>query len=301
MAMIRIEVDERSGFCTGVIKAVKAAEGYLETGCSLRSLGELVHNPEEVKRLKEMGLDPVSYEEFDRLANTTVLIRAHGEPPETYHKAAKKNIRLIDATCPIVKNLQKRIRKCYASQGGKGGSILIFGKQGHPEVRALLGQTEGSAIVVREPGDLKSLDLKVPVHLFSQTTMNPGEYGMFQDLLRKRIMDLAMDPQSDLHIYDTICRQVSSREKYLKSFVARFNLVFFVSGKESSNGKALYKICRETNENTHFISNPEESDAVGLNGIRTVGICGATSTPAWLLSAVKERLLEREKYNGDLK
>jgi 4-hydroxy-3-methylbut-2-enyl diphosphate reductase len=300
MAMIRIEVDERSGFCTGVIKAVKAAEGFLETGCSLRSLGELVHNPEEVKRLEKMGLDPVSYEEFGRLENTTVLIRAHGEPPETFQNAVKKNIRLIDATCPIVKNLQKRIRECYASPGGKEGSILIFGKLGHPEVRALLGQTEGNAFVVREPGELAKLDLKVPVHLFSQTTMNPREYSLFQDLLRKRMKDLAMDPQRDLHIYDTICRQVSSREKYLKSFVARFDLVFFVSGKESSNGKALYKTCREINENTHFISHPEESDAVGLNGIGTVGICGATSTPAWLLTAVKERLLEREKYNGDL-
>jgi 4-hydroxy-3-methylbut-2-enyl diphosphate reductase len=299
--MIRIEVDERSGFCSGVTRAVKKAENYLETCNRLHSLGELVHNPEEVERLGGKGLDPVSYDEFGRLENTTVLIRAHGEPPETYRKAFENNIRLIDATCPVVKNLQKRIRECYAAPGGKEGSILIFGKSGHPEVRALVGQTEGNAIVIREPADLEAFDLRIPVHLYSQTTMDPGVYLVIQDALRERMKGLGMDPGKDLHIYNTICGEVSSREKYLRSFVTRFDLVFFVSGKESSNGQALYRICRGVNENTHFISRPEESDPVSLKGINSVGICGATSTPAWLLTAVKERLQEREKYNGDLK
>ncbi len=296
--MIRIDVDEQSGFCTGVIKAVNAAENHLVGNNELCSLGELVHNPEEVKRLKGRGLNPVTYEEFDRLKNTTVLIRAHGEPPETYRKGKEKNIRFIDATCPIVKKLQKQIRDCYTALRGKEGSILIFGKSSHPEIRALLGQTDGNAIVARDPGELAALELKSPVFLFSQTTMNLREYDFFHESLRNRMSELGLDPEGDLHIYDTVCRQVSSREKYLEDFVSRYNLVLFVSGKESSNGKALYKVCREINKNTHFISSPGESDAYPLEGIVSIGICGATSTPRWLLSDVKARLRERINITG---
>ena len=294
--MIKIEVDERSGFCTGVIKAVKAAEKNLMTCSRLYSLGELVHNSEEVQRLSSMGLHPLSYEEFDRLENATVLIRAHGEPPRTFQKAEKQDIKLVDATCPIVKDLQKKIADCYSDLRRKQGSILIFGKRNHPEVRALVGQTDGNAVVVREIGELTTLKIQTPVYLFSQTTMNQGEYNRFQESLRKRMKALGMDPESDLHIHNTICRQVSSREQYLKEFVIRYDLVFFVSGKASSNGQALYRICREVNEKTTFISRPEESDTVDLKGIRTIGICGATSTPRWLLAAVKERLSERANH-----
>ena len=293
--MIRIEVDERSGFCSGVIKAVRTAEGHMESGCGLLSLGELVHNPLEVERLRARGLEPVSYGEFRDLENATVMIRAHGEPPETYRIARERNIKLVDATCPIVRNLQKKIRNCWESGEGKKGSILIFGKQGHPEVRALVGQTEGNALVVREGVELEKIDLKTPVHLFSQTTMDPRDFGLFQEALREILRRRGADPEKDLRVYDTICRQVSQREKYLESFVDRFDLVFFVSGKQSSNGKALYSACRKVNENTHFISSPEESDAVPLKRIGSVGICGATSTPAWLLAAVRERLLDRLK------
>ncbi len=297
--MIRIEVDERSGFCTGVIKAVKAAEDYLADNEELQSLGELVHNPEEVGRLRGEGLESISYEEFDKLENTTVLIRAHGEPPETFRRAGEQNIRLIDATCPIVKNLQKKIRDTYSASRGKegsiqkGGSILIFGKLSHPEVRALVGQTQGNAVVLRDTGELSELELKSPVALFSQTTMDRNEYIQFQDALKTRMQSLGMDPDKDLKIYNTVCRQVSSREEYLKEFVAGFDLVLFVSGRKSSNGKALYAICKEVNPETHFISRAEESDGFVLDGIRSIGICGATSTPGWLLSAVKERLQER--------
>ena len=290
---IRIDVDERSGFCTGVIKAVKAAEKHIGNEGRLFSLGELVHNPEEVKRLGHMGLDPVSYEEFESLNGTSVLIRAHGEPPETFRKAEEQNIRLIDATCPIVRNLQKKILDRYTALRGKEGSILIFGKSSHPEVRALVGQTGGNAIVVRDPATLNDLELKSPVFLYSQTTMNLGEYGKFRESLENRMIELGMDPGRELHVHDTICRQVSSREKYLEDFVRQYDLVFFVSGKESSNGKALYQVCRAVNENTHFISNPQESDAIDLEGIRSIGICGATSTPGWLLSGVKARLERR--------
>lgn len=291
--MIRIDVDEKSGFCTGVIKAVKAAEKHLEDQGELCSLGELVHNPEEVKRLKKIGLDSLSYDEFKKLENITVLIRAHGEPPETYKKGREQNIRFIDATCPIVKKLQKQIRDCYTALRGKEGSILIFGKTSHPEVRALLGQTEGTAIVVRHPGELAALELKSPVYLFSQTTMNLGEYDLFQDALRKRMTEQGWDDEEDFHVYNTVCRQVSSREKYLGDFVSRYDLVLFVSGKKSSNGKALFKVCREINKNTHFISSPGESDPLPLDGIESIGICGATSTPGWLLLAVKDRLQKR--------
>lgn len=293
MAMIRIEVDEKSGFCTGVIKAVKTAENKLKISGTLCSLGELVHNPEEVRRLKNLGLDSISYEEFDRLENTTVLVRAHGEPPETFGKAKKQNILLIDATCPIVKKLQKQIRDAYNTIRGKQGSLLIFGKSSHPEVRALVGHTEGNAIVLRDRQELAAVHLEPPVFLFSQTTMDLDEYSNFQESLKRRMKSLELNPDKDLHIHNTICAQVSSREKYLRDFVVRYDLVFFVSGRKSSNGKALYKICRNINENTHFISNPEESDMIDLAGIETIGICGATSTPDWLLSAVKKRLQKR--------
>ncbi|MFC2112093.1 4-hydroxy-3-methylbut-2-enyl diphosphate reductase [Bacteroidota bacterium] len=293
--MIRIDVDEKSGFCTGVIKAVKKAEENLETKNTLHSLGDLVHNPEEVRRLKEFGLNSISYDDFEELENATVLIRAHGEPPETFHKAANRNIRLIDATCPIVKKLQKQIRDCYSTIKGGEGNILIFGKSSHPEVRALVGQTDGNAIVVRNPQELSTLSIKSTVYLFSQTTMNLMEFSNFQDSLRDRMKSLGMDPRKDLHVFNTVCAQVSSRENHLKEFVARYDLVFFVSGKESSNGKALFNICRQVIDNIHFISNPSESDAIELEGISSIGICGATSTPEWLLSAVKDRLQERSK------
>lgn len=290
---IRIDVDEKSGFCTGVIKAVKAAETNIEAEGRLCSLGELVHNPEEVRRLGQMGLEPVTYDEFDKLHDTSVLIRAHGEPPETFRKAREQNLRLIDATCPIVRNLQKKILDSYTAPGGRVGNILIFGKSNHPEVRALVGQTEGNAIVVRETGALQELELSPPINLFSQTTMKLGEYEEFKDALRNRMRELGLDPGKDLRVHDTICRQVSSREKYLENFVRQYDLVFFVSGKESSNGKALFRVCKEVNKNSHFISRPEESDPVELEGIMSIGICGATSTPGWLLSDVKERLEQR--------
>jgi 4-hydroxy-3-methylbut-2-enyl diphosphate reductase len=291
--MIRIEIDEKSGFCTGVIKAVKAAEKELKENERLFSLGDLVHNPCEVSRLKKTGLESITYEEFDQMAGDTVLIRAHGEPPSTYEKASRRNIRLIDATCPIVHNLQKKIRDCYSASRGKEACILIFGKSNHPEVRALVGQTEGTAIVVRDPVELSAVELKAPVFLFSQTTMNLAEFYEFHKALRIRMIESGMDPDRDLILHDTVCRQVSSREGRLKEFVGKYDLVFFVSGKKSSNGKALYGICTEVNPNTHFISTPEESDPVGLENISSIGICGATSTPRWLLADVKDRLEKR--------
>ena len=269
--MIRIEIDNRSGFCTGVINAVKKAEEHLYDNSTLFSLGELVHNPEEVKRLGEMGLKPISYEEYDGLQNSIALIRAHGEPPETFNRAEAQNITLIDATCSIVRKLQDQIRDCFSDLIKGKGSIIIFGKSSHPEVRALVGQTDGKAIVLRNPGELSAIELKSPVSLFSQTTMNLEEFDQFTDSLQEHMIDAGMDPEKNLHVHNTVCKQVSSRENYLKEFVDRYDLVFFVSGKQSSNGKALFGICRQVNENTYFVSNPSETDGIDLKKISTIG------------------------------
>ena len=291
--MIRIEVDNRSGFCTGVVKAVRAAEENLNQEGSLYSLGEIVHNAGEVERLQEKGLKPLTYGDFNSLKDATVLIRAHGEPPETFRHAKKNNIRLIDATCPIVLKLQEQIRRQVEEFGENNGSILIFGKSDHPEVRALVGQTGGKARVVRRLEDLHKSNIHPPLALFSQTTMNTLEYGSFQQAIKEYMRGHGWDPDRELVIYHTICEQVSSRDSHIREFGAKFDLVFFVSGKKSSNGKALFEACREVNKNTFFISTPEESDGVAVEDVASIGICGATSSPMWLLSAVKDRLSAR--------
>jgi 4-hydroxy-3-methylbut-2-enyl diphosphate reductase len=291
--MIRIEIDNHSGFCTGVIKAVKKAEENLDKESTLYSLGEIVHNAGEVERLRVKGLEPINYEEFSTLKDSTVLIRAHGEPPETYRHAADNNIRLIDATCPIVLKLQKQIREQIEKFGENQGSILIFGKSDHPEVRALVGQTAGKARVVRRPEDLNDHSILPPLALFSQTTMNTLEYARFQAALKDYMREQGWDPDRELVIYHTICGQVSSRDNQIREFASKFDLIFFVSGKNSSNGKVLFEACREVNKNSFFISSPEESDKIALNDVTSIGICGATSSPMWLLSAVKDQLSAR--------
>lgn len=291
--MIRIEVDHRSGFCTGVVKAVKAAEENLDREGILYSLGQIVHNAEEVGRLRNMGLKPITYEEFSTLKDATVLIRAHGEPPETFRHAQNNNIRLIDATCPIVLKLQQQIRQQLEEFDDNQGSILIFGKSEHPEVRALVGQTGGRARVVRRPEDLDKINIHPPLALFSQTTMNTLEYARFQQTIKEYMRGQGWDPDSELFIYHSICGQVSSRDSLIREFAAKYDLIFFVSGKNSSNGKVLFEACREVNKRTFFISEPEESDEVALKDVASIGICGATSSPTWLLSAVKDRLAAR--------
>lgn len=291
--MIRIEIDNSSGFCTGVIKAVRTAEENLDKNTVLYSLGEIVHNSGEVDRLRKMGLKPIDYEEFNTLKNSTVLIRAHGEPPDTFRYAKANNVRLIDATCPIVLKLQEQIREQIQEIGQNRGSILIFGKSNHPEVRALVGQTDGQARVVRNPEELDALAINPPLSLFSQTTMNTLEYARFQQALKDYMKKQGWDPDHDLKVHHSICGQVSSRENKIREFGVKFDIVFFVSGKNSSNGKVLFQACREVNENSFFISSPEESDEVLLGDVSSIGICGATSSPRWLLTAVKDRLSKR--------
>lgn len=293
--MIRIDVDKHSGFCTGVIKAVKKAEENLALEDTLYSLGEIVHNAEEVGRLHKKGLKPISYEDYHALRNASVLIRAHGEPPETFRYAQENNIRLIDATCPIVLRLQKQIQDQVEQFDREDGSILIFGKAKHPEVRALVGQTKGKANVVRNIEDLDQSHITPPLALFSQTTMNTLEYVRFQQSLRDYMLARCWDPEKDLKVYHSICGQVSSRDSKIREFATGFDLVFFVSGRNSSNGKALFEACREANPNSWFISSAEESDEVSLDGVSAIGICGATSSPTWLLSAIKDRLSARLK------
>ena len=295
---MRIEIDEKSGFCTGVLQAVRKAEEYLQDTDELKSLGTIVHNETEVERLAVKGLTPISYEEFEKLQNQPALIRAHGEPPSTYKEAESRNIRLIDATCPIVKRLQDRIRQIYESFSEHEGTILIYGKENHPEVRSLLGQTKNQAMVVREPEDLKKTDLRVPVYLFSQTTMKTDSFEAMVAAVRKFMTKKGMDPGMYLHVNNTICGQVSSREPHLTKFVKDYDLVLFISGKHSSNGLALFETCKQVNQNTWFISGAEETDKINLKGIESIGICGATSTPYWQMEGVRDYLYARLKLRS---
>jgi 4-hydroxy-3-methylbut-2-enyl diphosphate reductase len=291
--MIRIEIDGQSGFCTGVVRAVRTAEENLEREGTLYSLGEIVHNDREVERLREKGLIPIDYEQFRELKDATVLIRAHGEPPETFRHAQDNNIKLIDATCPIVLKLQRQIRRQAEAYGEQNGTILIFGQKDHPEVRALVGQTNGLAKVVRKKEELGQIRIRPPLALFSQTTMNTLEYARLQQSLRAWMREQGWDPEKDLRIYRSICGQVSSRDDRIREFAAKFDLVIFVSSRKSSNGRALFAACKEVNPHAFFVSSPEESDELRLKGVSSIGICGATSSPMWLLTAVKDRISAR--------
>jgi len=290
---MKITVDERSGFCTGVVRAVSRAEKGLAEVEKLYSLGKIVHNTEEVKRLGDMGLQPITHDEFKNLRNATVLIRAHGEPPDTFTTARENNINLIDATCPVVSRLQNKIRDKYMELNQRGGMVLIFGKTDHPEVKALVGQTGGETIVVREAGELGGLDLSRPVALFSQTTMKTGDFDSFLDKLRTEMSEQGADPSTMLEVQNSICGQVSSRDTWLRKFANEHDAVLFISGQESSNGKALFQVCREVNPFSYFISRPEEIEDIDLSGMASIGISGATSTPGWLIRDVEAYLKNR--------
>ena len=287
---MKITVDRRSGFCTGVVRAVEKAEKQLGKAGKLYSLGKIVHNTAEMERLEELGLKSLSPEEFSELNDATVLIRAHGEPPRTFETAQENNITLIDATCPVVQRLQQKIRDRHALMKAEGGMVLIFGKKDHPEVKALVGQTHGEAVVARAPEDIAGLDLRRPVALFSQTTMHQGEFDAFQSALRTNMRDQGADPEELLEVRNSICTQVSSRESTLRKFAGEHDAVLFVSGKESSNGKALFKTCREVNPDSYFITGPADIANINLEGKSSIGISGATSTPGWLISEVENHL-----------
>ena len=284
-----VETDRQSGFCFGVQNAVEIAEKSLLNGEKVFSLGPIVHNDKEVERLATLGLVSMNHEEFSNLRDCKVLIRAHGEPPETYIIAEKNNIEIIEATCPIVKRLQSKIRQTWMKTREGNGQVVIFGKPGHAEVVGLLGQINNEGILVSGPADIEKIDIKPPVYLFSQTTMSVREYTNFAEALRLRMMKEGItELDKNLVVNKTICGQVSNREPHLKEFAEKHDVIIFVSGRESSNGKMLYSVCRNVNQNTYFISSPEEIDRSWFAGKNSVGICGATSTPKWLIEKTRD-------------
>lgn len=284
-----VEIDKQSGFCFGVQNAVAIAEKALLRGEKVFSLGPIVHNDKEVERLSALGLTSINHEEFLKLRNCKVLIRAHGEPPETYIIAQKNNITIIEATCPIVKRLQSKIKETWLKTKKGNGQVIIFGKPGHAEVVGLLGQINNEGILVSGPEDFKKIDVTRQLHIFSQTTMSVKEYQNLTDILRKKMEENGVpDPDKNLIINKTICGQVSNREPHLKAFAKKHDTIIFVSGKESSNGKMLYSVCKNINPDTHFVSSPEEIDKLWFKGKKSVGICGATSTPKWLIENIRD-------------
>lgn len=278
-----VEIDHKSGFCFGVRNAVEIAEKALEKDGFLYSLGHIVHNEKEVQRLQEMGLKSISHEEFFGLSHCKVLIRAHGEPPATYEYARKNGIELIEATCPVVLMLQKRVRKA-AEQLNETGQIVIFGHEGHAEVTGLLGQAGDRAIVIDDPDDLKQIDPDGQVIVFSQTTMPVDGFSR----LKQNIQNLHDSKNPETH--DTICRQVSNRIPNLQEFATRYDIVVFVGGAKSSNARVLYDVCKSRNPQSYFISSPEELHAAWFIDAQKVGVCGATSTPQWLMEQVADAI-----------
>jgi 4-hydroxy-3-methylbut-2-enyl diphosphate reductase len=284
-----VEIDSQSGFCFGVQNAVEIAEKALLNGEKVFSLGPIVHNDKEVERLSSLGLVSINHAEFLSLRDCKVLIRAHGEPPETYHTASKNNITIIEATCPIVKRLQSRIKESWLKTKGGKGQVVIFGKAGHAEVVGLQGQINNEGILVSGPADFGKIDVTKPVYLFSQTTMSVKEYKNLTDTLRSKMLDNKIsEPDKSLVINKTICGQVSNREPHLKAFAKKHDTIIFVSGRESSNGKMLYSVCRDINPDTHFVSSAEELDLSWFKGKKSAGICGATSTPKWLIENIRD-------------
>jgi 4-hydroxy-3-methylbut-2-enyl diphosphate reductase len=289
---MEVEVDERSGFCFGVRNAVEIAEKALARGEEVFSLGPIVHNDIEVERLAAMGLASVNHDEFKKLRNCKVLIRAHGEPPETYEIAAKNNITIIEATCPIVKRLQSKIKETWEKTRESGGKVVIYGKAGHAEVVGLLGQTGNEALLIKDKEDLGSIQFSGEVHLFSQTTMSVKEYNDLAESIIMKMKEQGIpDAEKHLHKNNTICGQVSNRQPRLKAFAKKHDVIIFVSGKESSNGKMLFNVCKNENPDTWFVSSPEEIRKEWFINRNSVGICGATSTPKWLIDKIKDTIL----------
>jgi 4-hydroxy-3-methylbut-2-en-1-yl diphosphate reductase len=286
---MEVEIDRQSGFCFGVQNAVEIAEKALLKGEQVFSLGPIVHNDKEVDRLSALGLVSIDHAQFENLKDCKVLIRAHGEPPDTYTTAEKNNITIIEATCPIVKKLQSKIRETWLKTKKIGGQVVIFGKPGHAEVVGLLGQINDEGILVTGPDDFGKIDISKTIYLFSQTTMSVREFSRLTDILRARIEESGVsDTGSRLVINKTICGQVSNREPHLKTFARKHDVIIFVSGRESSNGRMLYSVCKSVNPDTHFVSSYEELDRSWFNGKNSVGICGATSTPKWLIENIRD-------------
>ena len=287
--MSNIEIDSKSGFCFGVVRAISKAEEELAKGTPLYCLGDIVHNGQEVERLEKMGLVTISHEDLKELRDVKVMFRAHGEPPATYELAKKNNIELIDASCPVVLKLQKRVKNSYDTDDNANKQIVIYGKPGHAEVIGILGQVSGDAIVIESEADLDKIDFTKNIKLFSQTTKSLEGFNSIVKKISER-----MAPDALFEHTDTICRQVSNRMPNIANFAERNDIVLFVAGKKSSNGRVLYEHSKSINPNTYFISSPLELDNLEIDLSKKIGICGATSTPRWLMDAVADRL-EKKK------
>lgn len=287
---MEITIDSHSGFCFGVVYAIEVAERELGKNPKLYCLGDIVHNNMEVTRLKKLGLEIINHGDLKSLSNCKVMIRAHGEPPETYQIALENNIELIDASCPIVLNLQNVIRQGYLEMNEKNGQIVIYGKEGHAEVNGLKGQTNGTAIVVGDPGDLPLVDFRRPVRLYSQTTKSFDGFHELVRMIGEKMAEARPGEPIDFKWNDSICRQVSNRSGHLESFASRFDLIIFVSGKKSSNGMILYQVCKDVNDRTYLVSGIGDVDPMWFQGVGSVGICGATSTPMWLMEEIAREI-----------
>lgn len=293
---MQVTIDKNSGYCFGVEFAIKMAEDEMENSDQLYCLGDIVHNDMEVRRLREKGLIVIDRDQLQELSNCKVLIRAHGEPPETYKTAIENNIELIDASCPVVLKLQHRVKTAFDKMERENGQIVIYGKKGHAEVIGLTGQTLEKAIVVMEDSDLEKIDYQRPVTLFSQTTKSTKGFYELSQKIEKRIKQSKGDLNSmDFNANDSICRQVSNREPQLQRFAQENDVILFVSGKKSSNGKALHQVCLSENPRSYFIENETELDLGWFHPGDKVGICGATSTPMWLMERVKSHVEAMEE------
>ena len=280
-----IEIDSGSGFCFGVTRAISKAEETLQEDGQLFCLGDIVHNGKECDRLQRMGLKTINHEQFLQVRNAKVLLRAHGEPPSTYRQAENNGVEIIDATCPVVLHLQERIKKEYMADTQHKKQIVIFGKNGHAEVLGLVGQTDGNAIVIESPAEVEHLDFGRDISLYSQTTKSLDAFRQIVEYIQGHI-----SPQATFTYYDTICRQVANRMPHIQQFAARHDVILFVSGRKSSNGRVLFSECQRINPASYMVDSPEEINLRWFEGKKSVGICGATSTPKWLMEQCDERI-----------
>lgn len=289
---MKVEIDSNSGFCFGVVTAINKAEAELSKAGTLYCLGDIVHNAREVERLQEKGLQTITHSELENLRGVKVLLRAHGEPPKTYSTAQKNNVEIIDATCPVVLQLQRRIKETYNKgmememAGGEKPLIVIYGKNGHAEVNGLVGQTNGEAKVIESIEEIDKLDLSKDIYLYSQTTKSiEGFREIVEEISRRKT-------EGKFEYFDTICRQVANRMQKMKEFAQTHDVIFFVSGAKSSNGKVLFNLCKEVNPRTYLISDESQLDLSLTDGAESVGVCGATSTPLWLMEKIAVAIRE---------
>lgn len=298
-----VEIDSRSGFCFGVVNAIKVAESELSQSDELFCLGDIVHNDEEVARIKALGLKTISHSQFEEHKGKKVLIRAHGEPPETYRKAQELGVKIIDASCPVVLRLQSKVQEGSKRMEEFGGQIVIFGKNNHAEVIGLMGQTNGNSILVSKIEDIELIDFSKPVELFSQTTQSPEEYDRIAGEIKLRMQKALNTESVNFKKHNSICGQVANRKRELVTFAQKNDIILFVSGLNSSNGKMLYDVCKNINSRSYFITNAFDLKPEWFNANSKVGVCGATSTPKWLMAEVAKRAMDigaelSKKQNG---